>query len=159
MNPVISEAPSRVEEAQRLSLDRIAKFDEMGKEVESKLKDKLIFTPYSFNQLLKMPPKEWLLDRVFGAGDIGMMYGPPGCGKTFVVIDMIVRLCTGQKWANEFDVTRCLNVAYCAGEGIGGLPSRFAAAAKHYDITSLRNFTFYPILPQLYDETTQGTGH
>src|SRR5690606_18401473 len=117
----------------------------------SRSKDKLIFTPYSFDQLLKMPPKEWLLDQVFGAGDIGMIYGPPGCGKTFVVIDMIVRLCTGQKWANGFDVTRRLNVAYCAGEGIGGLPSRFAAIARHHDIANLENFVFYPIPPQLYD--------
>lgn len=152
MNPVMSENPSRIEEAQQLYLDRISEFDEMEKEAESKLEDKLIFTPYSFDELLKMPSKEWLLDQVFGAGDIGMIYGPPGCGKTFVVIDMIVSLCKGQKWANEFDVTRCLNVAYCAGEGIGGLPSRFAAIAKHYDITNLDNFSFYPIPPQLYDD-------
>lgn len=58
-------------------LDRLSKFDEMEKEAESKLKDKLIFTPYSFDELLKMPPKEWLLDQVFGAVDIGMIYGPP----------------------------------------------------------------------------------
>jgi hypothetical protein len=72
-----------------------------------------------------------------------MIYGAPGCGKTFVVIDMIMRLCTGQQWANRFCVQRCLNVAYCAGEGLGGLPSRFAAIAEHYDITSLQ-FRFLP---------------
>jgi hypothetical protein len=138
-------------------LDRLSKFDAMVKEAESKLKDKLIFTPYSFDELLKMPPKEWLVDQVFGAGDIGMIYGPPGCGKTFVVIDMIVSLCTGQKWANGFDVTRRLNVAYCAGEGIGGLPSRFAAIAGHYDIANLENFVFYPIPPQLYDDHATAT--
>lgn len=138
-------------------LARLSRFDEMEKEAESKLKDKLVFTPYSFDELLKMPPKEWLLDQVFGAGDIGMIYGPPGCGKTFVVIDMIVSLCTGQKWANEFDVTRCLNVAYCAGEGIGGLPSRFAAIVRHYNIANLENFVFYPIPPQLYDDQATAT--
>lgn len=138
-------------------LDRLSKFDEMEKEAESKLKDKPVFTPYSFDELLKMPPKEWLLDQVFGAGDIGMIYGSPGCGKTFVVIDMIVSLCTGQKWANGFDVTRRLNVAYCAGEGIGGLPSKFAAIARHYDIANLENFVFYPIPPQLYDNEATAT--
>ncbi len=149
MNPVMSETPSGVEQAQCLNSDRILKFDEMEKEAESKLKDKFIFTPYSFDELLKMPPKEWLLDQVFGAGDIGMIYGPPGCGKTFVVIDMLVRLCTGQKWANGFDVTRRLNVAYCAGEGISGLPSRFQVAAKHHGVVEMPNFTFYKTMPTI----------
>lgn len=145
-------------EAQHLTLEeRVSNFEEMEKEAENKLKDKLIFTPYSFGELLKMPPKEWLLDQVFGAGDIGMIYGPPGCGKTFVVIDMIVSLCIGRKWANGFDITRPLNVAYCAGEGIGGLPSRFAAIARHYDIVNLENFVFYPIPPQLYDDHATAT--
>lgn len=45
-----------------------------------------------------MPSKEWLLDQVFGAGDIDMIYGAPACGKTFVVIDMILSLCTRNKW-------------------------------------------------------------
>ncbi len=152
MNPVISETLSRVEEAQPLNSDRIAKFEEMEKEAESRLKNKLIFTSYSFDELLKMPPKEWLLDQVFGAGDIGMFYGTPGCGKTFLIIDMIMSLCTGNRWANKFDVKRPLYVAYCAGEGIGGLPSRFTAIARHYDIANLDNFAFYPIPPQLYDD-------
>ena len=45
MNPVTFETPSGVEEAQQLNLDRISEFDAMVKEAESKLKDKLIFTP------------------------------------------------------------------------------------------------------------------
>lgn len=77
-------------EAKHLNSDRISDFDDMVKEVENKLKDKLIFTPCSFDELLEMPAKEWLLDQVFGAGDVGMVYGPPGCGKTFVVIEMII---------------------------------------------------------------------
>lgn len=138
-------------------LDRLLKFDAMVKEAESKLKDKLVFTPYSFDEFLKMPPKEWLLDQVFGAGDIGMFYGTPGCGKTFLIIDMIMSLCTGSRWANRFDVQRPLYVAYCAGEGIGGLPSRFRAIARHYGIADLDNFAFYPIPPQLYDDNATAT--
>src|SRR5689334_10422032 len=66
----LSETPSVVEEAQYLNSDRIAKFNEMEKEAESKLKDKLIFIPYSFEELLKMPPKEGLLDQFFGERDV-----------------------------------------------------------------------------------------
>lgn len=111
-----------------------------------------IFQPYTFQDLLTMPPKEWLIDQVFGAGDIGMIYGPPGCGKTFIVIDMILKMCSGEQWADRFAVSRKLNVAYCAGEGISGLPSRFTTSAKYYGISSLHNFTFYKTIPQLYNE-------
>ena len=111
------------------------------------------FPPLSFEDLLNLPPKQWLIDQVFGSGDIGVIYGPPGCGKTFVVIDLIMSACTGRSWAMRFNASRPLNVAYCAGEGIGGLPSRFQAAAAHYNIASLPNFTFFKSTPQLYNDT------
>ncbi len=111
------------------------------------------FPPLSFEDLLNLPPKQWLLDQIFGAGDIGVVYGPPGCGKTFVVIDLIMSACTGRSWAMRFNASRPLNVAYCAGEGIGGLPSRFQAAAALYNVSSLPNFTFFKSTPQLFNET------
>lgn len=163
MNPNISENASKTQESfeanSRLNLmeARHSKFDEMVKAVESKSQHKPIFNPHTFCELLAMPSKTWLLDQVFGTGDIGMIYGVPGCGKTFVIIDMIMRLCTGNQWASRFNVKRCLNVAYCAGEGIGGLRSRFAAIADHYGITSLHHFAFYPIPPQLYDDSAIAT--
>lgn len=125
-----------------------------SEDIEDKQKKTIepIFKPYSFTDLLSMSPKKWLMDQVFGAGDLGMVYGAPGCGKTFIVIDMILKLCTGKQWANRFAVERSLNVAYCAGEGISGLPSRFSTAAKHHGITSLYNFTFYKTIPQLYTD-------
>jgi hypothetical protein len=109
------------------------------------------FPPYSFDDVLNMPSKQFLLDQVFGPGDIGMLYGHSGCGKTFVVIDLILKLCTGKRWANRFDVLRPLSVAYCAGEGYGGLPSRFQTATANYGIQELPNFTFFKKVPQLFN--------
>ena len=71
-----------------------------------------VFTPLSLDELLAMPPKEWLIDQVIGAQDIAMVYGPPGSGKTFLVIDLVLAACTGSQWAMRFDVTRPLSVAY-----------------------------------------------
>ncbi|MFI5343453.1 MAG: AAA family ATPase [Chlamydiales bacterium] len=139
-----------IEEAQYQK--RVSDFDEMAKQVESKLKDKLILTPYSFDELLNMPPKEWLLDQFFGEEDVGMVYGPPGCGKTFFMIELIIVLCLAKLLANRFTVKRQLNIAYCAGEGISGLPSRFQAAASHHGVTEIPNFTFYKTTPQLFLE-------
>lgn len=116
------------------------------------------FELLSFDELLAMPPKSWLIDQVIGNGDLGVFYGPPGSGKTFAIIDLMVSACLGQQWAQRFDATKRLNVAYCAGEGLGGLPERFRAAGKHYGVTSgLPEFFFSPLVPQLHVSQDENT--
>lgn len=110
-----------------------------------------VFTPRGLAALLSMPPKQYLIDQVLGAGDVGTLYGQPGSGKTFVIIDMIFAACLGRQWAMRFDVTKRLQVAYCAGEGVSGLPSRFTAAAEFYGVDDLPTFTFFDATPQLFD--------
>jgi AAA domain-containing protein len=113
-----------------------------------------IFNPLTCKELLALPEKEWILDQIFGLGDLGMIYGPPGCGKTFVVIDMIIHMFTGSTWAGRFHAKRPINVAYCAGEGVRALPARFGAALKNYEISDLYNFEFHMQVPNLYDDKT-----
>lgn len=108
------------------------------------------FKPMTMREMLLMPPKRWIIDQVLGASDIAMVYGSPGSGKTFVIVDLLFAACLGQTWAMRFDVPKPLSVAYCAGEGISGLPSRFGAAAEHYDVEDLPSFTFYAVTPSLF---------
>jgi hypothetical protein len=112
-----------------------------------------IFVPLSFEDVLNMPPKEWLIDGLFGAGDLGMIFGPPGSGKTFIVIDLILAACLGEPFAMRFNVARPLSVAYCAGEGLAGLPDRFKAAAAHHGVSALPGLTIFRQVPQLYTES------
>ena len=107
------------------------------------------FEMLSLEQLFKRPPKEWLVDHLFGAGDIGMIYGPPGCGKTFVVIDMMMSMSFGTKCCDNYGVTRPLRVWYFAGEGGGGLPDRFLAAAKHHGADGVNGLRICEKVPQL----------
>jgi hypothetical protein len=116
-----------------------------------------VFKPLSLPDLLNRPPKQWLIEQVLGAGDIGMVYGPPGSGKTFTIVDLTFAACLGKQWAMRFNVVRPLTVAYCAGEGISGLPDRFAAAAEFYGVTELPNLFFFENVPQLFTDTPTNT--
>lgn len=117
------------------------------------------FTPFSFSDLMQRPPKEWIIDQVLGRGDLVAIFGPPGSGKTMVVVDAIFAACLGQQFAMRFDVARPLNVAYTAGEGLSGLPERFKAAATKHNVTDyLPGFTFFETVPQLYQDNGDGIG-
>jgi hypothetical protein len=110
------------------------------------------FKPFTLADLIARPPKQWLITGLFGRGDMGMIFGPPGSGKTFVTADMIVAACLGKPFAGQFSTARPLNIAYCASEGLDGLPQRFAAAAAHHGMADdCLNFTFFEIVPQLFD--------
>lgn len=124
----------------------------MDKQTKSQEKDKPkeeIFPPLNFQQLLALPSKQWLIHQMIGVDDLCMIYGQPACGKSFVAIDLILAACLGQTFAERFVVAKPLNIAYCAGEGVSGLPGRFAAAAEHYGVTNLQNFTFFSSVPDL----------
>lgn len=113
--------------------------------------DAPVFRFQSVKDLLNRPAKTWLIDRIIGPGDIGMIYGAPGCGKTFVGIDLIISACAGQSFAaGEFTVTRPITVAYCAGEGLSGLGDRFSSAMARYGMDDLPGFFFSETVPQLY---------
>lgn len=115
-----------------------------------------IFQPITFNELLSMPPKQWLIKDIIGPGDLGVIFGDSGSAKTFLVIDLIMSAITGLSWARKFEVAEPLTVAYCTNEGLGGLPQRFQAAQKAYEATSedLERFTFFPAIPQLFKADT-----
>lgn len=122
------------------------------------------FQPMTMAELLARPRKQWLIDGVVGVGDLAMIYGASGCGKTHVIIDLIFSACTGIPFARRFAVARELNVAYCAGEGVSGLPQRFGAVQDFYSAVApdadYSNFTFFETVPQLYiGEEAAGYDH
>lgn len=112
---------------------------------------KRVFKPLTLSEFRKRPPKQWLVDQIFGAGDLLMLYGASGSGKSFIVIDLIFAACLGETWAGRFAVARPLNVAYCAGEGLSGLPARFDAAARHFGVPDdMKGLTLYETVPDLW---------
>jgi hypothetical protein len=117
------------------------------------------FTFCPFDTFLDRPPKQWKIKNVCGEKDIVVIFGGAGSGKTFTVIDLIYAASQGKDWVGrwdsdkqwhgKFEIARSLTVAYCFGEGSGGLPARFRAAEQLYGKPAA-DVIFVDNVPQLY---------
>jgi 5S rRNA maturation endonuclease (ribonuclease M5) len=84
-----------------------------------------VFDTMAIGQLLSMPPVKFLVDGLCTRFGFSVMYGPPGCGKTFIALDMALCVATGRDF-HGMDVDQGA-VLYIAGEGVGGLGKRIRA--------------------------------
>lgn len=104
---------------------------------------------FTVGEFLERPPKQWLVDKVLGVQDFGLLYGESGHGKTHVGLDFAYTCATGGTFADTFAVSRPLTVAYASGEGIGGLTDRLRAVSSYYGATDVPLYLFSDI-PQLF---------
>jgi len=113
---------------------------------------------FTVAEFLLRPRKQWLVQDILGAQDFALVYGESGHGKTHVLLDFAFACATGAVFADKFTVTRPLTVAYCAGEGVGGLADRLRAVRQHYGAAADTAQVFILTdVPQLYQlETVNG---
>lgn len=78
-------------------------------------------------------PIDWQIRDVLERGVLGMIFGDPGAGKSFVTLGMAASIATGTDWIGR-KVTQGA-VAYVAGEGFGGIKRRLKAWSKHTGVT------------------------
>ena len=81
---------------------------------------------------------------------LAMMYGEPGCGKTFIALDMARSVAHQVAWQSQ-TVTGG-QVVYVAGEGVGGLKKRIAAWHIHKGLSQRAPFVVVPSAVDLLDE-------
>lgn len=77
-------------------------------------------------------PIDWLITDIIEKPVLGMIFGDPGAGKSFVALDWAASIATGSKW-HERKVAKG-GVAYIAGEGFAGIKRRLKAWSKHRDV-------------------------
>jgi RecA-family ATPase len=77
------------------------------------------------NALDEVPPMKWLIEGILPEGSLGVVYGDPGAGKTFVVLDWSFSIATGDDWWGHG--TEPGDVIYVVGEGWTGIRDRAAA--------------------------------
>lgn len=80
---------------------------------------------YSTAELLNLPAPTWLIDRIMPAGGLVALYGPPGCGKSFVALDVAFSIATGKQWQGH--PVEPGHVLYLAAEGGAGMSKRARA--------------------------------
>lgn len=79
---------------------------------------------YHCDELNELPPMRWLIDGEIPERGLGILYGQPGTGKSFLALEYCER------------VSQRRPVVYIAGEGVSGYPRRHAAWLQHNKIKS-----------------------
>ena len=90
-----------------------------------------LYEVLNVDDILAMPDPHWLVDKLVVEQALGFIYGPPGCLKTFIALDMALSFTTGQKtWWNR-GIERKGAVVYISSEGQADLKFRLQAWEKH----------------------------
>lgn len=64
------------------------------------------YTLHSAAEALEpQPPIEWVIDRLFSAGSVSILFGEPGSKKTYALLDAAVCVAHGVKWL-DFDTRK-----------------------------------------------------
>ncbi|MCI2808462.1 AAA family ATPase [Eoetvoesiella caeni] len=77
------------------------------------------------NEIASRPPMKWLVRGVLPEKGIGAIFGQPGSGKSFLVLDLLAAVAGGFHW---FGIpTKAAPVVYITLEGQAGMPQRIHA--------------------------------
>ncbi|HJV26857.1 MAG TPA: AAA family ATPase [Aromatoleum sp.] len=87
-------------------------------------------------------PVSWLVRALIQRDGLGVLYGEPGSGKSFFVLDLSGAIAQGVDWRG-LAVTGG-TVVYIAAEGAGGFRKRLQALAKHHGV-KLEELPFWVI--------------
>jgi AAA domain-containing protein/bifunctional DNA primase/polymerase-like protein/primase-like protein len=77
-------------------------------------------------------PVSWLVRNLLQRDGLGVLYGEPGSGKSFLVLDLSGAIARGAEWRG-LPVT-CGPVVYVVAEGAGGFRKRLEAYAQHHGV-------------------------
>ena len=80
---------------------------------------------HTMEELLSLPPPEWLIQNTFTKGSFVGLYGPSGAGKSFVALDWALCISMGYEWQGK----GCEQgpVVYVAAEGGRSIQKRAVA--------------------------------
>ena len=83
----------------------------------------------STEEMMRLPPPTWLIDKIIPAGGLVGLYGPPGVMKSFVAADVALSVASGGLWQGH-PVTQGFPLYVCA-EGAAGMGKRVKGWLKY----------------------------
>ena len=92
------------------------------------------FTLYRPADLDNLPEPSWLIEGILPANALGVLYGAPGVGKTFLALSMALSIAAGHPWCGK--LTKSGSVLYVAAEGVFGLRLRVQAYQGRHGIAA-----------------------
>jgi AAA domain len=105
--------------------------------------DLLRESPYKLmtvTELLAQPDQNWIIDGILYEDALSVLYGLPGCNKSFITLDWCCCLALGWLWQNR--ATKKCRVIYVAAEGARGYRRRLRAWCHHHSVD-----------PHVFDDT------
>jgi len=91
---------------------------------------------------IEIRPPHWLLRGMLERDTFALIFGDPGCGKSFLAIDWACRIATGTPWRGH--PVKGGPVVYVAGEGQQGFGRRIQAWSEHHGV-SLAGVPLYQV--------------
>jgi AAA domain/Bifunctional DNA primase/polymerase, N-terminal len=104
----------------------------------------------SIDDLSRLTPPSWLIDGHLPESGFSTVYGPPGVGKSFLVLDWALSVASGTEWI-AYNVKQC-PVLYITAEGVSGLYRRIQAWCADRKCEPPANFLALPEAVNLLDE-------
>lgn len=90
------------------------------------------FTPIPVAEFSAGRPLEWIIKGVLPHGELGMVFGASGSGKSFLLIDMAAAVARGTPWRGL--TVKQGRVCYVVAEGAAGFRKRIDAYCIHHEI-------------------------
>lgn len=106
---------------------------------------------YFYDELLKLPPCTWQIDKIIPSESVACLYGPSQSGKSFVALDMSLCVATGKPWIGDHKVVQG-KVVYVAAEGEHGIRKRLQAWQNYYGHNLGREILVVPYQFNLLEE-------
>jgi hypothetical protein len=92
----------------------------------------LRFLPVPAAEFADGEPPGWIIKAVLPKGELVVLFGESGSGKSFVALDLCMSIARGEPWREHR--TKQGQVVYIAAEGGGGFRKRLKAYAAHHEI-------------------------
>lgn len=91
-----------------------------------------VFVTISKPDIKNLPRPQWLVDGLIPDRGLTFLYGAPKKGKSFIALDMALRINCGMDWHGR--ACRKGGILYIAGEGVGGYRNRVIGWHLHHGL-------------------------